>query len=52
LSKGFSPQVFISGLNAHMRDWDSDCFTDLCHLTPTAFAALGEEVARRLRALL
>ena len=28
--------------------WGSDCFTDLCHLTPDAFARLGRIVADEL----
>ena len=41
--------VTVSDLNSYMRNWDSECYADACHLTPTAFAALGEEVARRLK---
>ena len=41
--------VTVSDLNAYMRDWGSDCFADACHLTPAAYARLGEEIARRLR---
>lgn len=41
--------VTVSDLNAYMRNWNSECYADACHLTPTAFAMLGEEVARRLR---
>ena len=38
----------VVDLNAKMADWGSDCFTDLCHLTPDAFARLGRIVADEL----
>ena len=41
--------VAISDLNAYMRSWGSECYSDACHLTPAAFTTLGEEVAKRLR---
>ncbi len=41
--------IVINDLNAFMADFTSDCFKDLCHLTPTYFAVLGREVARFLR---
>jgi len=41
--------VAINDLNSFMRNWGSECYIDTCHLTPEAFAALGEEVARVLR---
>ena len=45
-------EVAVSDLNAYMRGWGTECFSDACHLTPAAFAALGEEVARRLRSFI
>lgn len=44
--------VTVSDLNSYMRNWGSECYADACHLTPAAFAALGEEVARRLRSFI
>lgn len=41
--------VIINDLNSHMRNWESNCYIDTCHLTPSAFARLGEEVARQLK---
>ncbi|MBR2616432.1 MAG: hypothetical protein IKC69_07125 [Clostridia bacterium] len=38
----------VNDLNGFMRSWGSECFKDTCHLTPEAFARLGEEVARVL----
>ena len=44
--------VTVSDLNRYMRDWGAENFTDYCHLTRDAFATLGREVARRLRAVI
>ncbi len=38
----------VVDLNAKMADWGSECFIDLCHLTPDAFARLGRIVAAEL----
>ena len=38
----------VNDLNSFMRGWGSENFRDTCHLTPSAFAVLGEEVARVL----
>lgn len=42
--------VAVSDLNRFVRGWGAENFTDYCHLTRDAFATLGVEVARRLRA--
>lgn len=44
--------VAVSDLNSFMRDWSRESYIDTCHLTPSSFAMLGKEVARRLRAYL
>lgn len=40
--------VPVNDLNGFMREWGSEHFRDTCHLTPSSFAILGEEVARVL----
>lgn len=40
--------VIVNDLNAFMRSWGSEHYKDTCHLTPSSFALLGEEVARSL----
>ena len=42
--------VAVSDLTRFVRGWGAENFTDYCHLTRDAFATLGVEVARRLRA--
>ncbi len=42
-------EVTVIDYNAYMKDWDGDCYKDLCHLTPEAFSVLGEKVASVLR---
>ena len=44
--------VLVSDLNAYAKDWGSECYTDTCHYTASAFATLGKEVARRLGAMI
>lgn len=44
--------VAVNDLNAYMREWGSECYKDLCHLTYEGFVRLGEEVARFLRSAL
>ncbi len=41
--------VEINDINAFMRDFGSEYYTDLCHLTIEGFARLGEFVAEKLR---
>lgn len=41
--------VIINDLNGHMKSWTSEYYIDTCHLTPSAFALLGKEVARVLK---
>ena len=40
--------IAVSDLNAFMKDFGSELFTDLCHLTPEGFAKLGEFVAEKI----
>ena len=42
--------VIINDLNGYMKNWTSEYYIDTCHLTPSAFALLGEEVAHQLKA--
>lgn len=44
--------VGINDLNEYARNWDSSCYQDYCHYTNEASKLLGEEVVRRLRAIL
>ena len=41
--------VIINDLNGYMKNWTSAYYIDTCHLTPSAFALLGEEVAHQLK---
>ena len=40
--------IAVNDINAYMRDWGSEYFTDLCHLTSDGFALLGKYVAEKL----
>ncbi|MBR3836609.1 MAG: hypothetical protein IKJ74_00545 [Clostridia bacterium] len=42
-------QVPVHDICDFMKDWDSDQYTDSCHLTHEAFAALGHKVADELK---
>ena len=44
--------VEVNDLNAYVRDWGVECYSDYCHFTAEAFSELGKEVARRLRKML
>ncbi|MGI6495179.1 MAG: SGNH/GDSL hydrolase family protein [Kiritimatiellia bacterium] len=44
--------VGIDDLNAFARDWPAEAFADSCHFTAEAYARLGREVARVIRAAL
>jgi len=44
--------VEIFDLYEFTRDWSSECYRDYCHFTESAFAALGKEVAKKLKELL
>lgn len=38
----------IHDVNGFMRDWESEKYSDSCHLTPEGFALLGHRVAEEL----
>ena len=42
----------VNDLNAYVKAWGSDTYKDVCHFTDDAYAVIGEEVARRLKAML
>ncbi|MBQ9112790.1 MAG: SGNH/GDSL hydrolase family protein [Clostridia bacterium] len=44
--------IIVSDLNATVREFGSECYSDYCHLTKQAFEYLGKDVAIKLKQIL